>query len=134
MEKPHTSEANQLLPDKDSYQPASQPSSAKPLLKPSSLSETCFILPGNIVFVDKVLPSTSVPLSQNLDFPTDYFTALHKVTSAPGSSFPAFTPNFSGARVPLRHTRLNISRWRHHLVGYEDAQIIQFLEFGFLLV
>ena len=83
------------------------------------------------MFVDKVLPSTSVPLTQNLDFPTDYFTALHKVTSAPGLSFPAFTPNYLGARIPLRHTRLNIPRWRHHLVGYEDAHIVQFLEFGF---
>ena len=61
----------------------------------------------------------------------EYFVALHKVTSAPGLTYPAYTPNHRGARIPLQHTRLNIPRWRHHLIGYENADIMQFLEFGF---
>ena len=107
------------------------PGAAKPLLKPSALKETCFILPGNNVFVDRVLPGLGVPLVHHSDFPMEYFIALHKVTSAPGPTYPAYTPNYMGARIPLQHTRLNISRWRHHLIGYEDSHITQLLEFGF---
>lgn len=107
------------------------PIPAKPLLKPSVLKENCFILPGNKVFIDKVLPPINVPLSQHTDFPIEYFVALHKLASAPGTTYPAYTPNHMGARIPLQHTRLNITRWRHHLTGYEGAEIVQFLEFGF---
>ena len=107
------------------------PQPAKPLLKPSSLTENCFILPGNKVFVDKVLPSIDVTLAQRLDFPMEYFVALHKLVSAPGSTYPAYTPNHRGARIPLQHTRLNIQRWRHHLIGYEGADLIQYLQYGF---
>ena len=109
------------------------PSQAKPLLKPSSLQDTCFVLPGNLVFVDKILPPINKELVQNDAYPLDYFIGLHRLVSAPTMSYPAYTPNYSGARIPLQHTDLNISRWRHHLIGYEGAEITQFLEYGFPL-
>ena len=109
------------------------PAPAKPLLRPSTLSETCFILPGYKVFIDKILPPTSISLEQSREFPLDYFISLHNLVSAATSVYPAYTPNYCGARIPLRHTGLNISRWRHHLIGYEDSDITQFLEFGFPL-
>ena len=106
---------------------------AKPSIRLSSLQDTCYILPGNIVFTDKVLPKPSVTLAENGNFPVEYFTALHRLVAAAGPFYPALTPNFRGARIPLRHTRLNIQRWRHHLVGYGEAEIVQYLEYGFPL-
>ena len=115
----------------DDHQLTTVTGPAKRLLKSSALRESCFILPGKNVFIYKVLPSINVPLAQNSGFPVEYFVALHKVTSAPGPTYPAYTPNHRGARIPLQHTRLNIPRWRRHLIGYENADITQFLEFGF---
>ena len=107
------------------------PLPAKPLLRPSTLTENCFILPCNKVFIDKVLPPSSVELAQDVMFPLEYFVALHRLVSASGTTYPADTPNHLGARIPLRHTKLNIPRWRHHLIGYEGAELVQLLEFGF---
>ena len=95
------------------------------------LRENCFILPGNKVFIDKILPSIDRPLHQNEAFPMEYFVTLHKLVSTPGTTYPAYTPNHLGARIPLKHTRLNIPQWRYHLLGYEGRDIVQFLEFGF---
>ena len=61
----------------------------------------------------------------------EYFVALHKLVAAEGATYPAYTPNHMGARIPLQHTRLKISRWRYHLLGYEGVDIIQYLQFGF---
>ena len=83
------------------------------------------------MFVDKVLPPINVTFSKCADFPMEYFVALHKLASAPGNTYSAYTPNHIGARIPLHHTKLNIPRWRHHLVGYEGVEIIQLLEYGF---
>ena len=121
-----------LLGDVVSPELPAVPVPAKPLLKPSVLKENCFILPGNKVFIDKVLPPINEPLSECTDFPMDYFVALHKLASAPGVTHPAYTPNHIGARIPLQHTRLNIPRWRHHLIGYEGAEVVQFLEYGWV--
>ena len=30
------------------------------------------------------------------------------------------------ARIKLVHTNLNMDRWRHHLIGYEHAELCQF--------
>ena len=70
-------------------------------------------------------------VAQHINFPMEYFVALHKLVSAPGSTYPAYTPNHIGARIQLQHTRLNIQRWRHHLIGYEGADLVQYLEYGF---
>ena len=109
------------------------PRPAQPLLRPSTLENTCFILPGNLVFIDKVLPPTDQVLSQNSSYPLDYFVGLHNLVSAPTVYYPAYTPNYCGARIPLEHTSLNIARWRFHLIGYENKDIIQYLQYGFPL-
>lgn len=83
------------------------------------------------MFIDKVLPPIQVPLNHREGYPVEYFVALHKLTAAPGATYPAYTPNHKGARIPLQHTRLNIPRWRFHLIGYGEPEIVQFLEFGF---
>ena len=117
--------------DEDISMLPSIPQPAKPCVKPSSLRDTAYVLPGNQVFIDKVLPLSKVNFSHNERFPAQYFVALHKLVSSPGPSYSAYTPNFRGARIPLQHTRLNIPRWRHHLIGYDEPEICQFLEFGF---
>ena len=115
-------------------------SPAKPLVKPSTLADTYFSLPrsdsctgdhGLHTFRDKKLPNCEFLLMENKDFTTDYFVNLHKITVSPGPHYAAGTPNFMGARIPLRHSKLNLERWRHHLVGYESPELCQFLEFGF---
>ena len=85
------------------------------------------------MFVDRVLPPLTSQFKQNAAYPLDYFIGLHSIVSAPTWSYPAYTPNYLGARVPLQHTSLNIEKWRHHLIGYDGADIVQFLEYGFLL-
>ena len=85
------------------------------------------------MFVDKVLPSMESELSQNTEFPITYFVALHTLVATPTTQYGAYTPNYLGARIPLQHTKLNIERWKYHLVGYEGAEITKFLEFGFPL-
>jgi hypothetical protein len=89
-------------------------------------------------FTDKVLPAPNYQLEINKVFTPDYFAALHQITAAPGhradgTPFPVNTPNHVGARVSLPHTRLKLDRWRFHLIGYENAELVQFLEFGFPL-
>ena len=41
-------------------------------------------------------------------------------------------PNYIGMRIPVP-TNLNISNWRRFLVDYWDDQLVDLLEFGFLL-
>ena len=89
-------------------------------------------------FTDKVLPGTEYLLEPNTIFTPDYFAALHQITSAPGfradgTPYTANTPNHLGARVSLPHSKLRLEQWRHHLIGYEHAELTQFLEFGFPL-
>ena len=113
---------------------------ARALVKPSKLPDAYFHLgmnsctggeKGSDIFLDKKLPVSAVNLKENEKFNTDYFVSLHKLTSAPGFHYPARTPNHLGARIPLKHTSLKIDRWRHHLIGYGEPEIIQYLEFGF---
>ena len=106
---------------------------AKPLVRPATLQETCYVLPHNQVFVDKILPPLDSQFVQNSAYPLDYFVGLHRIVSAPTVGYPAYTPNYLGARIPLHHTSLNIQKWRQHLIGYEGADIVQFLEYGFPL-
>ena len=42
-------------------------------------------------------------------------------------------PNFALCRIPLPHSKLNISVWREKLEHYEDKIVCEFLEFGFPL-
>ena len=89
-------------------------------------------------FTDKALPVPSHSLKLNEIFTGDYYIALHNITAAPGirgdgSSYPAYTPNHLGARVRMPHVGLKVDRWRYHLTGYQDTEIVQFMEFGFPL-
>ena len=94
-------------------------------------SDSCTGEHGLHTFRDKKLPNCEFQLLENKDFTTDYFVTLHKITVSPGPHYAAGTPNFMGARIPLRHSKLNLERWRHHLLGYESPELCQYLEFGF---
>ena len=110
---------------------------AKPIMKPGLLKNTMFTLPSGISFVDKILPKPSVPLLEHSEYNAAYFIDLHNQCSAPGNrgqyKWPAYTPNYIGARVSLQHTSFHLESWRKHLIGYESPELIQFLEFGFPL-
>ena len=110
---------------------------AKPILKVSRLADRQVLLP-KATFTDKVLPPPSHQLVQREIFTGDYFVSLHNIVSAAGiradgSVYPKFTPNHLGARIKLVHTGLKPERWRHHLLGYEHAEIVQYIEHGFPL-
>ena len=109
----------------------------KPVLKPGLLRESRFALSHDKLFIDRVLPAPEVSLVKHSKYPVSYYIDLHKVTSAAGSrgpySWPANTPNYLGARVPLLHTSFKLEAWRKHLVGYTSPELVQFLEFGFPL-
>ena len=108
----------------------------KQIHKLGSLKDKFLKLPCGSLFTDKVLPAPEVELVVNDCFTPDYFIALHNIVSAPGikpdgTTYQACTPNHLGARVQLPHVKLKIGRWRHHLFGYENVELIQHLEFGF---
>ena len=109
----------------------------KPVIKPGLLRESCFALSQDKLFIDRVLPAPEVSLVKHSEFPVSYYINLYKVTSSAGSrgqySWPANTPNYLGARVPLTHTSFKLDAWRKHLVGYTSPELVQFLEFGFPL-
>ena len=107
---------------------------ATPLLKTSSLKNDFFHFKhGNVdkFFIDKKLPSPAVTFDPNERFNSSYFTTLSTLVSAPGLTWKAGTPNYMGARIKLVHTNLNMEMWRQHLIGYENSEICQFLEYGF---
>ena len=111
---------------------------AQPMVKPSELKNSIVVLPKTSkgeyqIFVDKILPPLSDPVILNEAFSPDYFVALNKLVSSEGPTYPAGTPNYMGARIPLQHTPLKLDRWRHHLIGYEQVDICQLLEYGFPL-
>ena len=110
---------------------------AKPIMKPGLLKNTMFTLPSGVSFIDKILPRPTVPLIEHNEFNVAYFIDLHNKCSAAGSrglySWPAYTPNYIGARVRLQHTSFNLESWRKHLIGYSNPEIVQYLEFGFPL-
>ena len=104
------------------------------VVKLSSLENTYFYFqegPKSLVFVDKKLPLLDSPPVPHSRFKPQYFTGLSSLAAAKGPTWAAFTPNHLGARIPLVHTDLVMSEWRRHLIGYEDVEICQYLEFGF---
>ena len=110
---------------------------AKPVLRVSSLKDNVIQVPGG-TFTDKFLPPSANKLVPREVFTGDYFVSLHNIVSAPGvrldgSTYPASTPNYLGARIKLAHTGLKPDRWRFHLIGYEHADIVQLIEHGFPL-
>ena len=110
---------------------------AKPILKPAMLKASRFVLPGGKSFLDKILPSPAVKLVEHSKFDVTYFINLHLRASAPGQRgqyrWEQGTPNYLGARIPLEHTTFNLPYWRQELIGYENIEVLQFLQFGFPL-
>ena len=109
------------------------PKPAQPSLKASSLAEVHLQLRGGYHFIDRALPAPELVTSPNTEYTMSYFTALHSMVVARGPTWPEWTPNHLGARIPLSHCKLKVERWRHHLIGYENKEICQFIEFGFPL-
>ena len=126
-----------VLPFMDDLELSALPTPAKPVVKSTSLLSKEVVIPGTI-FVDRVLPAPSSALVPHPKFSPSYFVDMGNAVAAAGYDqagfcYPAGTPNFLGARIPLLHTSLRIDRWRQLLIGYEDAHIVQNLEFGFPL-
>lgn len=126
-----------LLPFMDDPDLSAFPTPAKPVLRTSDLSTVNVALPS-AVFEDRALPAPCKSLAPHPRFTPGYFVALGNLVSASGFdksgfSYPAGTPNFRGARIPLAHLKLRIDRWRHHLIGYEHVDLLQHLQFGFPL-
>ena len=109
----------------------------KQIQKVSNLLDLPVPLP-NVIFQDKVLPAPEQALLFNTVYTPDYFIALHNICSmsgfkGDGTQYERNTPNHIGARISLPHTNLKLDRWRYHLTGYENAELCQFLEYGFPL-
>ena len=110
----------------------------KQIHKVGGLQDLQVKLPCGKDFLDKVLPKPKHFLEPNACFTGDYLVALHNIVSAPGyrgdgTVYPAYTPNHLGARIPLPHTKLHIKKWRQHLIGYENIELLQHMEYGFPL-
>ena len=110
---------------------------ASPILRASSLKDRSIILP-EVSFTDKFLPAPAHPLLPREIYTADYFKSLHNCVAAAGirsdgSTYPALTPNFLGARIKLKHVGMKPDRWRYHLLGYEHADVVQHIEYGFPL-
>ena len=108
-----------------------------PKLQSRTLKDRSVSIPAG-VFTDKYLPPASCPLVLREQFTGDYFVSLHNIVASAGrredgSTYEAFTPNYLGARIKLVHTGLRLDKWRLHLIGYEHAEIVQFIEYGFPL-
>ena len=90
-----------------------------------------FVLPGGLVFTDRKIPEAfDKPFKLPLDvsFSTHYFVNLHDLVQSFG------TYNFSGARLRLEHSLINVDLFRKLIPrDYDDLSIFQYLEFGFPL-
>ena len=113
---------------------------AEPVLNPKDLKNTLFYFTDSSekeikdrvrIFTDKRLPAISSSQNEHTQFDTNYFIALSTLASAAGPTWIEGTPNHIGARVTLAHTSLDLKMWRHHLIGYADIEICQYMEFGF---
>ena len=106
---------------------------AEPVLKVSSLKDTFVFFTDNSekFFTDKKLPSTNCVPAVHNRFDGNYFATLSNLVSAAGPTWSEGTPNYCGARIRLAHTGLDLVKWRQHLIGYEDMELCQYLEYGF---
>lgn len=84
-------------------------------------------LPEGDYFQDRVLPASSSEIVPCEEFPTSYFLDLHEKVKQAG------TYNYAGARVQLKHCKINVPKFRELLIDHDDVEILQYLEFGFPL-
>ena len=82
-------------------------------------------LPDGKVFIDKILPPLPVTFDVCEEFPPAYFIDLHNKVIQRG------TYNFAGARVELKHCKIDVNKFRAKLGGYDDIGVLQFVQFGF---
>ena len=82
-------------------------------------------LPDGKVFIDKILPPLPVTFDVCEEFPPAYFIDLHNKVIQRG------TYNFAGARVELKHCKIDVTKFRDKLCGYDDIGVLQFVQFGF---
>ena len=82
-------------------------------------------LPDGQDFVDRVLPPASADVIHDEVFPPEYFLKLHNQVRLGG------TYNFAGSRIQLKHSFVNVNKFRLLLEDYDDCGILQLLEFGF---
>ena len=87
----------------------------------SSVSQVKSVVNSGDDFID----SPSTVLSSNVSSSSSYidFVTLHELVCASGQ------PNYVSCRLPVP-SRLNVSCWREYLRNYKDAQICDFLEYG----
>ena len=105
-----------------------------PQFKLSEVPKQCVVLPAYKVFIDRVLPQPNVDvIKSDPNFTPKHYVRLYEQVSAPSPYHKSGTPNYMGARIPLRHNRLNVSAWKRRLAPYENREILQFIEFGFPL-
>ena len=95
--------------------------------KNTRLLESKVALPNGSIFLDKILPQLPVEVVESYTFPPEYFIDLHNKVRQSG------TYNYAGARLELKHSKLNIECFRQFLEDYDDIVICQFLQFGFPL-
>ena len=89
--------------------------SETPKFKLSEVPKQCVVLPAYNVFIDRVLPQPNVDITNSdPNFTPGYYVRLHEQVSAPSPYHKSGTPNYMGARIPLRHNRLNVSAWKKH--------------------
>jgi len=68
-------------------------------------------------------------LDENKNFSKSYFVDLHNYVSSFG------VPNYKGARIPLAHNNIIVSKFRDYLTKFEypHSHLLQSIEFGFPL-
>ena len=99
----------------------------KNILPGKFLKPLYFVLNDGSVFIDKYLPS-DFKFRENQQFDSSYFLSLHRAVSS------LKTFNFNGARIRLKHNKINVDKFRDLLPSYfSDIGVLQYLEFGFLL-
>ena len=113
---------NGLMPFDSCDVPVLAGKAAQPVIKTKHLKEFKVTFNGK-VFIDRLLPPPAKPMVRHPRFTPAYYLSLHNLTSRTGRDgngfwYPANTPNYKGARIPLAHTGLKIGNWRRHLIGY----------------
>ena len=93
------------------------------------LQPVYFVLDNGLVFTDKLLLDPNESLMPGItSFTNDYYKQLHSDVSKFN------TYNHLGARIPLKHSNLNVQKFRELLPpNYDDAVVLQYLEYGFPL-
>ena len=92
---------------------------AADLPKNQNLHTNVVKLMSGKVFEDKFLPSNSSPHEPNVNFSPNYFIELHLAVRKCG------TYNFAGARIELKHNKLNAALFHRLLADYDDREVCQ---------